>query len=500
DAMPNLDPDSTASLLAGLDHPNQLWRLHTQRLLAERAVRVPFGSSEFGALEQRLGSAPTSIHALHLLAQTGGLTPAHLEEALRADHEGTRRAAVRLAPADAVRRRYVAESGVDARGRELAEVLARLAEIEADPSLGSAVYATAKQLGPDLFAERALRDAWTMAARAHAATVLAAARADGRTSDAPVAEENLLPNPGFEDVGAEGRPIGWTDLRHYSGAGRDRITFRAVEGGRTGNTCLQIECAEFTDSGVATTVRLEPGSRYRLSGFVKTVGAVARPNTPGMMLNIHGGPRTRGLAGDQDWTELSVEFDAWQGEHVIHCLFGGYGGARGIARYDDLKLVRISSGQTLDGALVALVEVAAQGGQRAEPVARVHAPDPEVHARGAEVFQRTCIACHGFVGRGVPNVFPPLDDSDWVTGDAELPIRIVLHGLQGPVRVGSGQYQNVMAPLGAALDDQQIADVLTFVRQSWTNDAAPVTAEQVRAVRAATKDRTNMWTAAELGR
>jgi mono/diheme cytochrome c family protein len=219
-----------------------------------------------------------------------------------------------------------------------------------------------------------------------------------------------------------------------------------------------------------------------------------------MMLNVHGGPRTRGLAGDQDWTELSVEFDAWQGEHVIHCLFGGYGGARGTALYDDLELVRIGSGMTLDGALRALAEVAARAGQEVEPVAKVHAPDAAVHARGLDVYRRTCIACHGFEGRGVPQVFPPLDGSDWITGDPELPIRIVLHGLQGPVRVGSGQYQNVMAPLGSTLDDAEIADVLTLVRQSWSNDAAPITADQVRAVRTATAARTSMWTAAELGR
>ncbi len=499
DAEPDLDPDAPASLLAGLDHPNQLWRLHAQRLLAERAARVPLGKSEFAALEQRLTRAPASIHALHLLAQTGGLTPGHLEASLRAADEGTRRAALRLAPAQVARQRYVVDGGIDAAGRELAEVLVRLAELPADEAIGAAVYATAVRLGSDLFSERALRDAWTMAARAHAAPVLAAAAADGRTADAPVAQENLLPNPGFEDV-ADGRPVGWTDLRHYSGAGPDRITFRAVDGGRNGSRCLEIQCSEFTDSGVAATVRLEPGSRYRLRGFVKTVGAQARPNTPGMMLNVHGGPRTRGLAGDQDWTELSVEFDAWQGEHVIHCLFGGYGGARGTALYDDLELVRIGSGMTLDGALRALAEVAARAGQEVEPVAKVHTPDAAVHARGLDVYRRTCIACHGFEGRGVPQVFPPLDGSDWITGDPELPIRIVLHGLQGPVRVGSGQYQNVMAPLGTTLDDAEIADVLTLVRQSWSNDAAPVTADQVRAVRTATAARTSMWTAAELGR
>ena len=97
-------------------------------------------------------------------------------------------------------------------------------------------------------------------------------------------------------------------------------------------------------------------------------------------------------------------------------------------------------------------------------------------------------------------MFPPLDGSDWLAGDPALPARIVLHGLMGPVRVGGTEYQNFMAPLGPVLDDQAIADVLTFVRQSWSNDAAPVSAAEVGKQRAATRERTAPWTAAELGR
>ena len=132
-----------------------------------------------------------------------------------------------------------------------------------------------------------------------------------------------------------------------------------------------------------------------------------------------------------------------------------------------------------------------------KPAARKHAPDPAVHERGLAVYTRTCIACHGPEGKGVPLVFPPLDGSPLPVGDPSLPIRIVINGLQGPIEVGGKPFNNIMAPLGN-LSDQEIADVLTYVRQSWTNDAPAVTAETVREVRAKYAGRTTPWTAAEL--
>ncbi len=136
----------------------------------------------------------------------------------------------------------------------------------------------------------------------------------------------------------------------------------------------------------------------------------------------------------------------------------------------------------------------------APEIERKFKPDPEIHARGAEVYNLTCVACHGADGKGVEGAFPPLDGSDWVTGETNLPIKIVLHGLMGPVEVSGKSYNSAMAPLGAQLNDQQVADVLTYVRQRWSNDAAPVSAEAVTKVRAATRDRATMWTAEELGR
>ena len=110
---------------------------------------------------------------------------------------------------------------------------------------------------------------------------------------------------------------------------------------------------------------------------------------------------------------------------------------------------------------------------------------------------RTCIACHGPEGIGVAGAFPPLDGSDWLTGDPELPVKILLNGLQGPIEVKGQKFNNVMPP-HVDLSDQDIADVLTYARQNWSNDAAPVDAAQAKTVRAATKDRGTFWTAKEL--
>ena len=135
----------------------------------------------------------------------------------------------------------------------------------------------------------------------------------------------------------------------------------------------------------------------------------------------------------------------------------------------------------------------------AAPAQRAFAIDADVHQRGAAVYARTCIACHGTDGKGLAPVFPPLDGSPWLLRDKQKPIDIVLHGLMGPIEVAGATYNSVMAPLGPMLTDAEIADVLTYVRQRWSNDAAPVGADEVKARRAANKDRSTMWTAAELG-
>jgi mono/diheme cytochrome c family protein len=118
--------------------------------------------------------------------------------------------------------------------------------------------------------------------------------------------------------------------------------------------------------------------------------------------------------------------------------------------------------------------------------------------RGAAVYARTCIACHQPTGLGLPPVFPPLANAPIVAGNPELPVKFILQGLMGPITVNGMTYNSMMPPV-AGVSDADIADVLTYVRQSFGNTANAVTADQVKAIRAANAARTAPWTTAELG-
>jgi mono/diheme cytochrome c family protein len=122
----------------------------------------------------------------------------------------------------------------------------------------------------------------------------------------------------------------------------------------------------------------------------------------------------------------------------------------------------------------------------------------EVTVSGAQIYNSRCSNCHQNNGQGVAGVFPPLDGTDWVTGDKGRIVRILLHGMQGPVEVQGVTYNGVMPAWGNQLSDEEIAAVITHVRQSWSNDASEVVADEVQRVREATEGRTDPWTAEEL--
>jgi mono/diheme cytochrome c family protein len=116
---------------------------------------------------------------------------------------------------------------------------------------------------------------------------------------------------------------------------------------------------------------------------------------------------------------------------------------------------------------------------------------------GAELFTR-CAACHQASGLGVPGAYPPLAGSEWLLNNPEVPIRIVLHGLQGPITVKNTNFNNAMTPFGDQLSDAEIAAIISYERSSWGNAASKITAEQVASVRAATKTQTTPWNPTDL--
>lgn len=128
--------------------------------------------------------------------------------------------------------------------------------------------------------------------------------------------------------------------------------------------------------------------------------------------------------------------------------------------------------------------------------------DPMIMAKGKKLYSTpgACITCHQPNGQGLaPAHFPPLAGSDWVTGSEDVLVRVVLNGLSGPIKVGDKDFGMVpMVPtIWISWSDDDIAAVLTYVRNEWGNHAPAVTAETVKSIRAQVGTR-GPWTAAEL--
>lgn len=112
-----------------------------------------------------------------------------------------------------------------------------------------------------------------------------------------------------------------------------------------------------------------------------------------------------------------------------------------------------------------------------------------------------CITCHQPDGKGLPQSgFPPLTNNNWVIGSQDRLIKLVLKGMYGPITVQGKKYpgQVPMTGFGAMLKDDEVAAVITYVRNSFGNTASAVSAAQVKQVRTATKSKTGFYSPEEL--
>ncbi|HSA09240.1 MAG TPA: cytochrome c [Candidatus Paceibacterota bacterium] len=118
--------------------------------------------------------------------------------------------------------------------------------------------------------------------------------------------------------------------------------------------------------------------------------------------------------------------------------------------------------------------------------------------RGKALYEGLCGLCHGNDGKGKPGQAPPFAGAEWAVGNPNRVIRIPLAGLTGPIQVNGQEWNLSMPAMGAALPDDDLAAVLTYIRQSWGNKASVITPDQVKAVRAEIGNRTQPWTAEQL--
>ena len=94
-------------------------------------------------------------------------------------------------------------------------------------------------------------------------------------------------------------------------------------------------------------------------------------------------------------------------------------------------------------------------------------PLQESIEEGAQLYQDFCVQCHGATGEGVPGSFPPLAQSDYLRNEVEKSIQGLKYGMRGPIVVNGENYNSVMVAQG--LDDEEIADIMNYIRNSWGN-------------------------------
>ena len=526
DPNPKLNPANLDNLLAGLSHPNLFWRLAAQRLIVEAGSPTAVPKLKQIVKSGAATGSKAAIHAFYALQGLGAIDAETTTAAIASKSRGLRRAAIANAPLDDTLPKAVTIEGIISANddRELAEIFVALARLAPSESIGKALHATLAAKSDAILADATLSDAWQIAARHHAAGVLLAAAGNAREEKPAEASTNLMPNADFSKPG----PEGWT-LKSYSADHPEAITFATSPNGRNGTPCLMIRSTDRADAGAAATITVKPNTRYRVGGWVKTEN-LENKGGRGALFNVHGfDVATPAISGTKDWTDVSAEFKTGNDKEIlINCLFGGFGGGTGTAYWDDVYLYEISGGSGTGGAVDAVASFFVNKGDPAartalattlssrsdafskqlatrlgvapvaeKTVVKKNTPDAAIHERGAAVYAKTCIACHGPDGKGVPNAFPPLDGSEWATGDPLIPARIVLNGLQGPIEAAGQKVTSVMPPL-VDLKDQEIADVLTYVRQSWSNDATAVSIESIKQSRAKNAARTTPWTAPEL--
>ncbi len=193
-------------------------------------------------------------------------------------------------------------------------------------------------------------------------------------------------------------------------------------------------------------------------------------------------------AGGSAIVEYKVEAP---GTYVLvdHSIFRAFNkGAVGMMKVSGPDNLAVYSGKEVDS--VYLADMSTPGGAQVATATAANAagnltPEQQI-AAGERLFQGTCSTCHQPDGKGLAGVFPPLAGSDWLMADADRSVGAVLNGLSGPVTVNGQAYNSVMPPM-SQLNDDEVAHILTYVRNAWGNKGDAIRPADVTRVRATTK-------------
>ncbi|WP_417799743.1 copper-containing nitrite reductase [Tenacibaculum sp.] len=172
---------------------------------------------------------------------------------------------------------------------------------------------------------------------------------------------------------------------------------------------------------------------------------------------------------------------------VDHAIFRAFNkGALGMLKVKGEESKKIYSGVKQEGIYHpegGTIQEMPNGKEEKVVVAKQEKSLAQKIADGKQIYTKTCFACHQANGEGIPNAFPPLAKSDYLNADVKRAIDIILHGKTGEITVNGQKYNSVMTK--QALNDQEVADVLTYVYNSWGNNKTNVSVNTVMEVKSA---------------
>jgi nitrite reductase (NO-forming) len=194
-------------------------------------------------------------------------------------------------------------------------------------------------------------------------------------------------------------------------------------------------------------------------------------------------------AGGSAMTEFRVDVP---GTFIIvdHSIFRAFNkGALGMLKVDGDDNLLVYSGKEIDnvylGDKVAADELSIVSDVTQAELTGSATKEQRIDA-GRVLYNGTCSVCHQQDGEGLAGVFPPLANSDYLMADTRRAMEIVLNGLVGPVTVNGSPFNSVMPPM-SQLNDDEIANILTFTLNSWGNEGDAISSDDVAEVRAATE-------------
>jgi mono/diheme cytochrome c family protein/glucose/arabinose dehydrogenase len=441
DKKPALSKETPANLVALLSHPNGWWRDTAQQLLVQRGDQ-----SVVPALKQLALNAPdnrTRLHALWTLDGLDAIDQATVEQALNHPSPNVRASAIRLSE------RWIGQPNDPLQAAVLKQLEHPNWIVRRQLAATLGAFPPSDRLNP-------------------LSTLLVRYGDDPITVDAAISglhgQEAAMLSPLIADKSEAKRNLDAISM--LAGAATkagDRTAVQqilAAVGETSRATAQRVALLRGLDAGISGGAR-GGGGLASATGAAAAAGAAA-PGSIGF-----GGGRGRG--GQQGPSSLFTEEPT-----VLTALAAGSG-----------ELANLAKG------VLAKVTWPGKPAPAGPVVAPLTAEEQTRYAAGAEIYKNICVACHQPDGRGKEKIAPSLVGSKFALANPAVPARILLGGKEGNV--------GLMPPL-SVLSDEQIADVLTYVRREWGNAASAVDPSSVKEIRGLTASHGRPWTEAELTR